>query len=61
MSTTNFQFVTLSEAAEMVSLTTGRLRQMLRAGEISGQKAGPRLWLIPRREAEKLAKARNKS
>ena len=60
MSTSNFQFVTLREAAEMVNLTTGRLRQMLRAGELTGQKAGPRLWIIPRREAEKLAKSRNK-
>ena len=60
MSTTKFQFLALKDAAELVGLTTGRLRQMLRAGELVGEKLAPRLWVIPRHEVEKLAKSRKK-
>ncbi len=56
MSISGLPFVTLSEASEVVGLTTGRLRQLLRAGEIKGMKAGPRAWLIPEKEVLKLKK-----
>lgn len=54
MSTTSFNFLTLSDASKLVGITTGRLRQMLRAGTLKGMKAGPRAWLVAEKEVLKL-------
>ncbi len=47
------EYVTLPEAAQEIGITPGRLRQMLRAGELEGEKVGP-VWVIPRSEVERL-------
>jgi excisionase family DNA binding protein len=50
------QTFTTTEAAEMLGVTTARIRQMVLAGEIEGEKRGRDL-LIPKSQIEK-AKAR---
>lgn len=40
-------YVTCEEAASIIGVTTGRIRQMCRANEIAAKKAGKFLWLIP--------------
>ncbi len=55
-----FEYVTLTEAARILGLTTGRLRQMLGAKEIPGTKASPQLWLMARKDVENLARRRKR-
>jgi excisionase family DNA binding protein len=50
------QTFTTTEAAEMLGVTTARIRQMVLAGDIAGEKRGRDL-LIPKSQIEK-AKAR---
>jgi excisionase family DNA binding protein len=50
-----FKFVPIAVASKLVGITTSRLRQLLRKGELAGFKAGPRMWLIPERELAKFA------
>ena len=38
-------YLTVTEVAEQLDLTTGRIRQMVLAGRLRARKAGP-LWLI---------------
>lgn len=49
-------FYTITEAAKVIGLTPSRLRQMLGTGDLEGMKAGPRAWLIPKKEVERLKK-----
>lgn len=49
-------FCTVAQAAEIIGVTEGRVRQMLRAGEIEGDKISQTLWLVSKRDAEKAAK-----
>lgn len=48
-------FVTVTKAAEIMGCTPGRVRQMLRAEEIEGEKVGERAWMVLRKAAEKHA------
>jgi len=41
--------MTVKQAAQQRGVTTGRIRQMLRAGTLGGVKVGD-VWLIPRKE-----------
>jgi len=41
--------MTVKQAAQERGVTTGRIRQMLRAGQLGGVKVGD-VWLIPRKE-----------
>jgi len=41
--------MTVKQAAQERGVTTGRIRQMLRAGTLGGVKVGD-VWLIPRKE-----------
>jgi len=45
---------TVAEAAEAIGVTTGRIRQMLRAGNIDGIKMGPRMWIIGNSEIQRV-------
>lgn len=47
---------TVAEAAEAIGVTTGRIRQMLRAGGIDGKKLGPRMWVISDDEIQRVCK-----
>ena len=49
-----FQFISVSEAADIIGCTPGRVRQMLRSSDISGFKVGDWTWAIPRKEAERV-------
>jgi len=53
---TTQDFLTVSQAADRIGITSGRLRQMLRANEIEGVKMGPRMWLLAVDEVDKLDK-----
>lgn len=48
-------FVSVDEAAEIMGCTAGRVRQMLRAGELEGHKVSERAWIVKRESAEKNA------
>ncbi len=49
------QFVSTAEAATIIGCTDGRVRQMVRAGDITGVvRMSPRVVLIPRKQAEKI-------
>lgn len=49
------------EAAAVIGVTTGRVRQMLREGELIGIKANERAWLVRREEAKRKADEEQKT
>lgn len=54
-------FVNVSEAAQLIGCSVGRIRQLLIAKELAGVKANERAWLIPRKEVDKeIRKRRDK-
>lgn len=55
MMTKQPQFVSVTEAAEFVGVSTGYLRKLLRGEKIPGVKIGPRAWVIPTNQLEKLS------
>jgi len=48
-------FVSAEEAADIMGCTAGRVRQMLRAGDLEGHKVSERAWIVNRESAEKHA------
>lgn len=50
-----FDAVSVSQAAEIIGCSTGRVRQLLRDGLIRGEKLGPRAWVVSRVDAQKMA------
>jgi len=52
----NFEFISTKEAAAIIGVTVGRVSQLRRAGELRAIRVDNRTWLIPRSEAEKIAK-----
>ncbi len=46
------EFVNTNEAAEIIGVTTGRVRQMLIDGTLDGVRANRRAWLVRRDDAE---------
>jgi excisionase family DNA binding protein len=56
----NFPFVPLSEAAEILGVTQSRVRQMLRANKLLGEKINERAWLVSRKDLIRLAAKRQK-
>jgi excisionase family DNA binding protein len=59
MSTLLNRYVTVAEAAEIIGVTAGRIRQRLVSGTIRATRIHGKAWLIPRREAERLRDERN--
>ena len=51
----DFAFLSVAEAAELIGVTDGRIRQLLLRGKLRGQKLGKSTWAIPRREVERYA------
>jgi excisionase family DNA binding protein len=47
------KFVNVSEAAELLGCSVGRIRQRLIAKELKGVKANARAWLILRAEIDR--------
>lgn len=55
MSTVSIEdYLTAAEAAEHIGCSDARVRQMIRKGEIQAEKAGLRMWLVPKREADRV-------
>ncbi len=48
--------ISVETAAGIVGVTPGRIRQMLRAGELDGAKLSERLWIVSESSAKKVAK-----
>lgn len=40
------EFLSVSEAAKALGCTVGRIRQMLRKGNLKGQKLNERAWVV---------------
>ena len=57
---TNLPYLPIVEAADLLGLTTGRVRQMLRAKSLKGLKVGQRAWLIDKQDIKRLAAERRK-
>lgn len=47
-------YLTATEAAELIGCSSARVRQMIQQGVIKGKKLSPRMWLIARADAEKV-------
>lgn len=47
-------YVTVTQAAKIVGVTPGRIRQMLANGAMHGEKFDGRMWVVPVSEAERL-------
>lgn len=50
------RFLSVDEAARILGCTTGRIRQMLRADELDGEKLNERAWAVDKESVEKAAK-----
>ena len=55
----DFPFLSVEAAAEALAVTTGRVRQILRAGELRGRKFGTRPWYIHPDEIERYQAVRH--
>ena len=60
MPVSSSDFLSVQEAADELSLTTGRIRQMIRASEMSAQKLGQRAWAVPRAEVDRIRNERSR-
>lgn len=52
-------YLSTEETAKALGLTDGRIRQMLRAQELIGEKLGRRSWAIPSSEIERFKQQRD--
>ena len=50
-------YLTTKEAATIIGVTVSRVRQLRRSGKIRAEQVDERTWVIPRAEAERMAKA----
>ena len=48
--------IDVNEAARIIGVTVGRVRQLLIAEELDGCKLNARAWLVKRSDAERFAK-----
>jgi excisionase family DNA binding protein len=53
-------WMSVNEAAEILGLTTGRIRQLLIGEELPGKKLNKKAWVIDRRDIERFAKENGK-
>jgi len=51
--------LTTHEVAERLNVNDSRVRQLLLAGQLRGQKAGKQLWLVPESEVDRYQNAHN--
>jgi len=45
-------FLTVDEAAQAMGCSAGRVRQLLRAGRLEGEKVSPRVWMVRKRSLQ---------
>ena len=55
------ELLNVEEAAEVIGVTTGRVRQMLRDGEMHGKKANERAWMVDKAEVDRVAAEEKKT
>lgn len=55
------KWLKIGEAAEKIGCTVSYIRQLLRAGELNGQKVGERAWLVENNSVVKFAKKPKKT
>jgi excisionase family DNA binding protein len=60
MSTMIDKFMSVDEAAVVIQVTPGRVRQMLRAKVLPGKKLHGMAWLIDKKDVQRLADNRPK-
>lgn len=53
---TGSTFIGVTEAAQIIGVTDGRVRQLLRSGDLRGQKVTDKAWIIPVDEVERFRK-----
>ncbi len=58
MSIPKFPYLSTTEAAALLNLTVGRVRQLLIAGSLKGHKLGEKNWAIHRRDLAAFRKRR---
>ena len=51
----------VEKAAEVIGVTEGRVRQMLREGEMKGRKVNDRAWIMDPKEVERMAALEQKT
>lgn len=61
MAITQSDWLSVNETAVRLSLTDGRIRQLLRGGELQGVKINDKAWMIPTKEIAKYEKRRDSS
>jgi len=54
------KYFSVTDAAGELCLTTGRIRQMIRAGQVDAIKVTDRSWLLPSREVQRLKTTQRK-
>jgi excisionase family DNA binding protein len=59
IATPQFPYLSVEKAAAALSVTEGRVRQILRAGELHGEKLGRHAWAIPVAEIERYQAVRH--
>lgn len=50
------RLLTVSQAAEVIGCTPGRVRQLILAGTLEATKLSPRIMLVQKKDAEKIAR-----
>jgi len=50
------EWLSVREAADVIGCTDARVRQMLAGGDMAGEKATASVWMIPRREVDRIAR-----
>jgi excisionase family DNA binding protein len=54
-------WMSVNEAAEILGLTTGRVRQLLIGKDLPGKKLNEKAWVIDRRDIERFARETGKT
>ena len=57
MASPDREWITVSEAVELIGCTDGWVRHLLREGKLEGWRAGERAWLVRRASAAAARKA----
>ena len=55
------KWLDIGEAADKIGCTVSYIRQLLRAGELSGQKIGERAWIVENNSVLKFVKKPKKT
>ena len=53
-------WLSVNEAASMLGVTTGRIRQLLIREELPGKKLNKKAWVVDRRDIQRFARKTNR-